>query len=49
MKNLETLPTAKAREALKALEQAFAYYEPETQPESARDEQSEYYEYAPAA
>jgi hypothetical protein len=30
MKTLVKLPTAKAREALEALEQAHAYYTPET-------------------
>lgn len=45
MNTLEKLTTAKAREALEALEQAYAYYTPA----APRQVTPEYYEYAPAA
>lgn len=45
MNTQEKLTTAKAREALEAMEQAYAYYTPAV----PRQMTSEYYEYAPAA
>lgn len=49
MKTLKKSPIDKAREALEALEQAYAYYAPEPQPKDAQTAEVEYFEYAPAA
>ncbi len=49
MNTLTKLPDVKAREAIEALEQAYAYYTPKTPTPDARKAQVEYYEYAPAA
>lgn len=49
MNTLKKSPIVKAREALEALEQAYAYYAPEPQPNDIQTAQVEYFEYAPAA